>query len=124
MGRSLQENGVEILLSTHPLFLRRVQTFALKQKQNQQFSDYVHQHCKDFSLAKIQAMGSEDIHLHLNLGGIQGGKFRDKLFSEKSLSMKRLMEITTLYEEAEIKKNNNVHHKAKKASGQGDKKQN
>ena len=57
-----------------------MQTFALKQKQNQQFSDNVHQHYKAFSLAEIQDMGPEDIRLHLILEGIQGGRLRDKLF--------------------------------------------
>lgn len=74
-----------------------MQTFALKQRQNQQFSDFVCQHYKEFSLAKIQDMGLEDIRLHLILGGIQGGRLRDKLFGEKGLSMKKLMEFTTFF---------------------------
>ena len=74
-------------------------------------------------MAKIKDMATEDIRLHLILGGIQGGRLRDKLFSEKGLTMKRLLEITNLYEEAKIKKNTNAQHKAKKSSGQGDKKQ-
>ena len=66
-------------------------------------------------------MMPEDIRLHLILGGMQAGHLRDKLFAEKALSMKKLLEVTSLFEEAELKKNNKASGQAKRVAGQGDK---
>ena len=52
--------------------------------------------------------------MHLALAGMQAGKLRDKLFGEKDLTIDRMVELTALYEEADVKKSQEGQ-KAKKA---------
>ncbi len=49
------------------------------------------------------------------------GRLRDKLFGEKTLTMPKLLELTSLLEQAELKKNNKATGQAKRVAGQGDK---
>ena len=46
----------DILLATNPLFLRRVNTFALRQKSGQLFYEFCREHIKAFSLHKKSAI--------------------------------------------------------------------
>ena len=87
----------EVLLATNPLFLRRVNTFALRQKSGQLFSEFCHEHIKAFSLASCEKMNSEDLRLHLILGAMSPGKLRDRLFVEKNLDMKKMYEMTAMF---------------------------
>ena len=80
-----------------------------------------------FSLASCEKMTSEDLRLHLILGAMLPGKLRDRLFAEKNLDMKKMYEMTALYEEAEVKKGvkpSASSNQAKKVSGQENKKDN
>ena len=115
----------EVLLATNPLFLRRVKTFALKQKGGQLFSEFCREHIKSFSLASCEKMTTEDLRLHLILSAMTPGELHDRLFAEKELTIKKVYEMTSMYEEAEVKKgvkSSASSNQAKKVSGQGDKK--
>jgi hypothetical protein len=94
----------KVLLSTHPLFSRRTNAFSLRQKPAQLFSEFIRAQMQAFSQADIAHMSTEEIRMHLALSSMQGGKLRDKLFAEKDLTPPRMMELTSLFEEAEIKK--------------------
>ena len=115
----------KVLLLTNPLFLRRVNTFALKQRGGQLFSEFCREHVKSFAMASCEKMTTEDLHLHLLLGAMQPGKLRDRLFAEKSLDMKKLQEMTCMFEEADVKKSiksSSSSNQARKVTGQSDKK--
>ena len=117
----------EILLATNPLFLRRVNTFGLRQKNGQKFSEFCREHVKMFSLASCEKMTSEDLRLHLILGAMLPGKLRDRLYAEKNLDMKKVYEMTSLFEEAEVKKGvkpSASSNQVKKVAGQDNKKSN
>ena len=47
-------------------------------------TDFVRQHYKEFSLAKIEDMVPEDIELHLILGGMQTGRLRERVVHEEA----------------------------------------